>query len=147
MINDIKVCVNDIQGGEISGKIYYCYAQDPVPFQSMAEMVLTLDGIFDDLEAPAAEPPRKTLKPVVPKEKEALRYCHDFKDFEISSGEKFSFFIKIRYRRNVSWQGSVHFSGDKCIYQFRSVLELMGYLTEKVGEHRNGGEKQCRKMC
>ena len=52
--------------------------------------------------------------------------------------------ITLRYRQNVSWQGSVHFSGDATVYQFRSVLELMGFMMEKFEELGGQGGEYAR---
>lgn len=135
MGSDVKICVYSCEGQEIVGKIYHCCLEEPMVFHGISDMVLKVDRIYDAIGFPLANPVRRTIRP---RENvaEPLKYYHDFKDFASMEGEKFAFFLKVRYRQNVSWQGSIHFSGDVSSYQFRSVLELMGYIMEKIEEYR-----------
>lgn len=135
MASDVKVCVYSCDEKTIMGKIYHCCLEEPMMFHGISDMILKVDMIYDAIGFPAANPARRTLHP---RERvtQPLKYYHDFKDFASMEGEKFAFFLKVRYRQNVSWQGSVHFSGDVSSYQFRSVLELMGYIMEKIEEYR-----------
>ena len=135
MGSDVKVCVYSCDKQEIRGKIYHCSLKEPMDFRGISDMLLKVENIYDDIGFPLATPARRSINPgestVQP-----LRYYHDFKDFASMEGEKFAFFLKVRYRQNVSWQGSIHFSGDVSSYQFRSVLELMGYIMEKIEDYR-----------
>lgn len=173
MMNDMKVCVQEIDGSVVGGCICHCCLREPLPFRGMGDMVLKIDALCDWLGFPEANPPRRILGTQglsasgggereetscggqgqatgssgqgqaagfgveTPGE---LRCYHEFKEFALVRGEKFSFYIKMRYRENASWQGSIHFSGDVKMYQFRSVLELLGYIMEKTEEFQKGGE-------
>lgn len=164
MMNDMKVCVQEIDGSVVGGCICHCCLREPLPFRGMGDMVLKIDALCDRLGFPEANPPRRILgfrgmSGFGGGEREEtssggkgqatgfgveppgeLRCYHEFKEFALVRGEKFSFYIKMRYRENASWQGSIHFSGDVKMYQFRSVLELLGYIMEKTEEFQKGGE-------
>lgn len=135
MGSDVKVCVYNCDEQEIMGKIYHCCLEKPIFFKGISDMVIKVDKIYDAIGFPPASPERRTIHPRE-NTTQPLKYYHDFKDFASMEGEKFAFFLKVRYRQNVSWQGSIHFSGDVSSYQFRSVLELMGYIMEKIEEYR-----------
>lgn len=132
---DIKVCIQAIEGPVLSGSIYHCCLENEQYFTDVADMVIKVDKILDFIKFPDAEPERRTIKPKKTAPLDPPQYCHDFKEFSAARKERFSFFLKIRYRQNVSWQGSVRFSGDRNSYQFRSVLELMGYIREKAEDY------------
>ena len=130
VMNDIKICVQKLDGLEPSGLICHCCLENPLPFRGMGDMILKIDRLCD---RPEGGPPGRAEKRV--------RFYHEFREFGAMKGELFAVFLTLRYRQNVSWQGSVHFSGDAGVYQFRSVLELMGYMMEKMEElQKRGGE-------
>ena len=135
MGSDVKICVYSCDEQEIKGKIYHCCLEEPMIFHGISDMVIKVDKIYDAIGFPPSSPERRTIHPRK-NTAQPLKYYHDFKDFASMEGEKFAFFLKVRYRQNVSWQGSIHFSGDVSSYQFRSVLELMGYIMEKIEEYR-----------
>lgn len=142
-MNDIKICIREINRSEPVGVICHCCLKDPLPFYGMGELILKIDRLCDDMGFPEASPERRTLHSRM-KEKEELHFYHDFKEFGVMKGEIFAIFITLRYRQNVSWQGSVHFSGDATVYQFRSVLELMGFMMEKFEELGGQGGEYAR---
>ena len=134
IVNDFKVCVQETDGLVLSGRIYHCYAEEPLKFHGIMEMLLTIDALCQKLDTPLAEPERRTLGRSMKEQYGSPACYHSFKEFVSTEKDRFAFFLKIRYRRNVSWQGSVHFSGEARSYKFRSVLELIGYLAEKTLE-------------
>lgn len=144
VMNDIKICVQKLEGLEPAGLICHCCLENPLPFRGMGDMILKIDRLCDSLGFPEASPARRTLRPEggpSGEEEKGVRFYHEFREFGAMKGELFAVFLTLRYRQNVSWQGSVHFSGDAGVYQFRSVLELMGYMMEKIEElQKRGGE-------
>ena len=85
------------------------------PFRGMGDMILKIDRLCDSLGFPEASPARRTLRPEggpSGEEEKGVRFYHEFKEFGAMKGELFAVFLTLRYRQNVSWQGSVHFSGD-----------------------------------
>ena len=52
----------------------------------------------------------------------------------VCTGEKATFFLKVLFRQNAGWQGSVTWLEGGQEQSFRSVLELLGLLDSALSE-------------
>lgn len=133
-MGEMKICIQKLEENIPSGKVFSCYAEEPLEFHGIADMILKIDELCDSLNFRMSNRIRKGMA----QEQGAVVYqnaqCrHLFKDFTEVHGSVCIFYLRLRYRENVSWQGSIRFLGSQRLYHFRSVLELMGYLDEKIG--------------
>ena len=49
--------------------------------------------------------------------------------------EKPTFIIRVQYRQNATWQGTIQWVEQKKTQQFRSVLEMIKLMEEVVDEN------------
>ena len=50
--NFINMCIDNINDGELSGRIYHCYSKEPWKFTNILQMIELADDFFDKLEFP-----------------------------------------------------------------------------------------------
>ncbi len=52
--NFINMCIDNIDDGELSGRIYHCYSKEPWKFTNILQLIELADDFFDKLEFPQA---------------------------------------------------------------------------------------------
>ena len=52
--NFINMCIDNINDGELSGRIYHCYSKEPWKFTNILQLIELADDFFDKLEFPQA---------------------------------------------------------------------------------------------
>lgn len=52
--NFINMCIDNINDGELSGRIYHCYSKEPWKFTNILQLIELADDFFDRLEFPQA---------------------------------------------------------------------------------------------
>ena len=48
--NFINMCIDNINDGELSGRIYHCYSKEPWKFTNILQLIELADDFFDRLE-------------------------------------------------------------------------------------------------
>jgi hypothetical protein len=125
------VLVDSFEHGEVRGRIYNPYRNDGKSFESLMQMLITLEKGLDEMDFPRSF--------------NAVRYFSKPPEIEnkIQShrrpGKLASFAVKILFRQNASWQGSVTWIEGKQEQGFRSALELIFLINGALSE---GQEKK-----
>ena len=47
--NFINMCIDNINDGELSGRIYHCYSKEPWKFTNILQLIELADDFFDKL--------------------------------------------------------------------------------------------------
>jgi hypothetical protein len=112
------VCVDEYDQGRMSGRIFTPYLQDGECFESLVEMLKEIDGLLDNMRFPQSF--------------EMKRSFSEVKNLPVRTGEiaqrigrRATFSLRVLFRQNASWQGSVTWIEGKMEESFRSVLELI----------------------
>ena len=128
------VCVNSCEAGTFQGEFFHPSLKNGEPFRSLAELFRKLDRIMDESNrSQQHEELCGSIK--IPEASIASPYtaCKGMYDYMMKNtkGKMGTFYLRILYRRNASWQGQIIWaeSGEK--NSFRSTLELM-YLLDSV---------------
>ncbi len=116
------VCVDTYQNQIFEGRMYNPYVESEIPFKSLMEFIINLEKLLDDMNFPQAYEAKRTFKPV---EKELP--CIAVNDPH-QSGKIATFHVKVLFRQNASWQGTVHWLEKDSEMSFRSALELFMLL-------------------
>jgi len=86
-----------------------------VPFESLAQLLFSMDALFDDIGCPQrAMAPRGLVKE-----------CLEAKEAGSEEKALATFRVDVLFRQNASWQGNLIWLDQKEETQFRSVLELI----------------------
>jgi len=112
------VCISSYENGVLTGRFYNPYLPEEKPFRSMTQFLLNMEEMLDAMDFPRAYTAVRTFAP--PPEQRAAAL-----PLSCRTGEKATFAIRVMFRQNASWQGSVSWVEGRREQSFRSVLELI----------------------
>ena len=122
------ICVDSYEGGVPRGRFYNPAREGGIVFESLSQLLVGMEDLMDEYQIP-----------------QSFTTVRRFTDTSISpetvaeelgqEGRKATFSVRVLFRQNASWQGSVSWLEGKQEESFRSVLELVllmdGALREK----------------
>jgi len=114
----VFISIDSYQQGVMRGRLFHPGLKEGQAFLSLSGFLLEMEQLLEKIEYPKpftttrtfAPPPRKEYKPP------DSFYCE---------GKEATFALKVLFRQNASWQGSVVWLEQKQEQSFRSVLELI----------------------
>lgn len=124
----IHICVDGFQGGVLSGRLFNRSLPAGIPFHCLSQLLEEVARILDGMDypksftAPRTFGPKRSPEPAPPPD-----------DFQ--AGRLATFSLRILFRQNASWQGSVAWLEGKQEQSFRSALELI-FLVNSALEYR-----------
>ena len=130
------VCVDDYQDSILRGRLYNPYFSTGSSFQSLMEFLRRMEELLDEMQFPQSftavrafgDPPqRKAASPPVQ---------------EVQEGKCATFSVRVLFRQNASWQGSVTWLEGRREESFRSVLELVLLMDSALLEEKSKGQKR-----
>ncbi|MEA4934630.1 MAG: hypothetical protein VB071_13765 [Lawsonibacter sp.] len=113
------VCVDSYENGILAGRFYNPYLKGGETFQSLTQFLIKMEQTLDMMNLPqsftavrafASPPSRTSATPPTP---------------ELLEGTLATFAVRILFRQNASWQGSITWLEGGMEQGFRSVLELV----------------------
>lgn len=119
------ICVDSYVCGNPVGRLYNPYLNRGKGFQSTVQLLLEMERALDAMNFPGAFTEMRTF--LVPPENENCRPESLYRP-----GEAATFAVKILFRQNASWQGSVVWLEGKQEQSFRSVLELLFLMDSAI---------------
>ena len=118
------VCVDDYQDSILRGRLYNPYFSTGSSFQSLMEFLRRMEELLDEMQFPqsftAASPPVQ----------------------EVQEGKCATFSVRVLFRQNASWQGSVTWLEGRREESFRSALELVLLMDSALLEEKSKGQKR-----
>lgn len=118
------VCVDSYEDGVLKGRFYNPYTGNGRSFESLMDFLLKAEQMLDEMEFPKAFAITRTFT-TPPKRPDFAPDTHR------EPGKCATFALRILFRQNASWQGSVTWIENKQEQSFRSVLELV-YLFDNA---------------
>lgn len=116
----IIICVDDYEERQISGRLCHCSFQSHKSFHNLMQLILLTEQTIEDIDYPSASTQKRVFK------KNGTNFiapvCCDLKE---ATGRIATFRVRILFRQNASWQGTVAWIEGGCEEPFRSALELM----------------------
>ena len=112
------VCVDSYQDGVLKGRFYNPHMTAEQPFQSLTQFLQGMEATLETMDFPKAYTATRTFAPL-PKAKDGE------KTGTCQPGALATFAVRILFRQNASWQGSVTWLEGKQEQTFRSALELI----------------------
>ena len=113
-----RICVDAFEKGVPRGRFYNPHMKSEQPFESLMQLLQGMEATMEDMAFPKAyqvtrafAPRPKTERP--PVNEAPLR------------GKVATFAVRILFRQNASWQGTVAWLEGSREESFRSVLELL----------------------
>ena len=109
--NLINICIDSVEDGEMTGKIYHCYSEEAIAFSNIIRMIETVEEFVQG---------QKLEKKL---EQEQILQMR---------GQKGTFLLNVKYRQNSSWQGFLQWVEEDAAWQFASVLEFIKILNNAL---------------
>ena len=113
------VCIDHCHSGRLEGRLYNRYIQGGESFHSLMEMLLRMEELLDRMHFPEPYTARRGFR------KEAAVQGKKLARMKVQYGLCGTFLLKVLFRQNASWQGSLIWIEGGQEESFRSVLELI----------------------
>lgn len=114
----ITVCIDSYQNGVPVGRFYNLYLKDGYRFLSTTQFLIEMERALDTMDFPKAFTTTRTFAP-------PPVHINGPPEEQPRQGEKATFAVKVLFRQNSSWQGTVTWMEGRREQSFRSVLELL----------------------
>ena len=112
------ICVDSYEDGVPKGRFYNLHLDQWVPFRSLIDLLKGMERSLDEMAFPRAFNATRSFAPAAPQP--TLQA-----DESTPKGKLATFAVRILFRQNTSWQGSVTWMEGRTEESFRSVLELI----------------------
>ena len=131
------VCVDSCDGDVWTGRLYNPYLPDGEQFQSLMGFLRKMEDLLDGMQCPQPFTADRTFgtAPVSVGGRPA--------DSEIREGRYATFAVRIIFRQNATWQGSVSWLETGQEERFRSALELLKIMDSAMSDE-DGKRKKTR---
>ncbi len=121
------ICVDEYVNKVPVGRIYNAYYEEGVAFHGVIELLLIIDGMLEGMNWPQAYSSHRLFR--TPEEaRMPEKTAVDTKE-----GKAGTFSLRILFRQNASWQGSLSWLEGKQEESFRSVFELILLINSALG--------------
>ncbi len=119
------VCVDSWAEGVPSGRLYTPQAPQGRRFHSLIQFLQEMEALLDSMELPTAFAGLRSFAPRQEKPPDPPPPGG-------RTGKVATFALRVLFRQNVSWQGSVTWLEGKQEQSFRSVLELVLMISDAL---------------
>lgn len=120
------ICVDEYVNKIPVGRIYNAYYEDGVAFRGTIEFLLIIDSMLEEMKWPQAYSSHRLFR--TPDEMKAPERT----TVENKVGKVGTFSLRILFRQNASWQGSIAWHEGKQEESFRSVFEMLVLLNSAL---------------
>jgi len=123
------LCIDSYEDGIPEGRFYNIYDTEGTTFRGLTSFLLQMEDLLDTMNYPQSFSAIRSFGQV------AEQTASPPSPTEIQEGRAATFLVRVLFRQNASWQGSLTWlEGDKS-QSFRSVLELVLLMDSAL---RNG---------
>jgi len=130
--NLINICIDSVDDGEMTGKIYHCYSEEAIAFSNIIRMIETVEEFFDCLQFPQAATQTRSFHRKESVQGQKLEKKLEEEQILQMRGQKGTFLLNVKYRQNSSWQGFLQWVEEDEAWQFASVLEFIKILNNAL---------------
>ena len=115
------LCIDSYENGVPKGRFYNPFLKGGKTFDSLTRFLMEMDTVLDEMDFPKSYTATRTFaKPCEGSPPLAAA--------EYRAGRLGTFFVRVLFRQNASWQGSVLWLEGRREQSFRSALELIMLL-------------------
>jgi hypothetical protein len=124
------ICVDDSQHGRFSGRLYNPYRQEGTQFEGVMDFLSQMESLLDSLKLPQSFTAKRSFGVSPPMEASTPGE-------EPHKGREATFSLRVLFRQNASWQGSVTWMESQKEQLFRSVLELLLLIRDALHQEES----------
>ena len=133
--NLLSICVDGLENGEMQGRMYHYYGEDPEYFESVIQLIRKMDQLYDRLVFPQASTETRSflgkksgLSPVPVKKEKMI----SSDDLIAQTGKIGTFVTNVKFRQCTNWQGEFWWKEREEKVFFSSTLELVRLIDRAV---------------
>ena len=127
--NLLNICVDTGTEGEISGRVYSYYSQDPMVFSNVVQLLRYMESFYNRIRFPEAAVLLRNFEKVPQACREAVPEYKVNREYIMSQkGTLASFCVYVQYRQNATWQGIICWEEQNRDVEFRSALEMIALI-------------------
>ena len=133
---NLCICV-DMSHPEAPFRLHHCSLEEPKRFKDLAELLLGIEEIFNGADFPQSSTELRTFgkkreaQKKDSKEKIGLMAGNMINELK---GESATFIVKVQYRQNSTWQGTVIWTEKNKKQALRRALELLKLIDGALDE-------------
>lgn len=121
------VCIDSYENGVLAGRFYNPGGAQGTAFSSLIQFLVKMEDMLGKMQAPQSFTAARTFAPPEERSVEAPP------DVPGQEGKLATFSVRVLFRQNASWQGSVSWLEGGKTENFRSVLELILLMDSALG--------------
>lgn len=129
---NILVCIDRCEGDIPEGRLFSPALKQPVPFGCVMSFVNEVEALLNDMDFPQSFVPVRSFSG----KKKAAAHARQMVAGE-GKGQLATFRLRVLFRQNASWQGSLNWLDQGQEESFRSTLELL-YLMQSAWREAAG---------
>ncbi len=130
--NVFLILINGKNNCEVDGEWYNAYLDKPVKFKSTINLLVQIDTFLDENGFTQRSNQLRSFTGKEETEYQEFTVNKNKPDFSFfdKKGELFTARINIHSRINSTWQGDIYIDKINETFSFKSVLQLLTYITE-----------------
>ena len=113
------ICIDKYEDKRLCGRMYNSSNNDGHTFPSTIDLLLSMEATLEEKNLPQSYSCKRTFRPA------SERQVFEKTQTELREGKLATFSLRILFRQNASWQGSLYWHEGRQEERFRSVLELL----------------------
>ena len=121
------ICVDSYENKVLKGRIYNVLRDSSVTFKSAVDMLIKLEQLLDEAKLVQSYSVKRVFTP-------NTANGSPVQAGSVEDGKLATFSLKLLFRQNASWQGSVLWCDGNSEESFRSVLELLLLMDNALSE-------------
>lgn len=115
------ICIDSYENHILTGRIFNAYLESEITFQSTMEFIKEMNALLGELQFPQSFFENREFHPM----SELTHHAAQLTPPAAQKGRLATFTLRIMFRQNSSWQGSLSWLEGKMTESFRSALELL----------------------
>jgi len=123
-LKSIIICVDSYEDSLMKGYIYHASFVEGKKFDNLMQLLLIMEDILDETGFPMSTTEKRRFSAFDSVGKSGKTIVENL-DFASNRGKLASFKIRVMFRQNASWQGTIAWIECNADEPFRSVIEML----------------------
>jgi hypothetical protein len=124
------ICIDSYKDRVLNGRINNEYYNEGVAFHSVMEFLLSMEYVLEEMNWAQSFSGKRVFQ------SSSERIAPKLSSEHIKEGKLATFSLRILFRQNASWQGTLYWHEKKQGESFRSVLELLTLMDSALSSEQ-----------